>query len=105
MSNSYRIRTQVGADNQVVVNLEQDYDFLEILSLKITKSEVYSRLCSDYGVVVGRVVANGGYGVPNAKISVFVPLSQQDEEDPVISTLYPYKSVTDKNEDGYRYNL
>jgi hypothetical protein len=78
---------------------------LEILSLKLTQSDVYRSFCSDYGVVVGRVVANGGYGVPNAKVSVFVPIDAVDQNDPVISALYPYKNVTDKNEDGYRYNL
>ena len=35
MGESYRIRTVVGQDKQVCVNLEQDYEFLEILSLKI----------------------------------------------------------------------
>jgi hypothetical protein len=45
-------------------------------------------------------------GVPNAKISIFIPLSVEDEKDPVISRLYPFKSsVSDKNVNGYRYNL
>ncbi len=55
--------------------------------------------------MVGRVIANGGYGVPNAKVSVFVPIDLVDQNDPVISALYPYKNVSDKNEDGFRYNL
>ena len=59
----------------------------------------------NYGVVTGRVVANGGFGLPNVNVSVFVPLEEIDENDPVISTLYPYKTPQDKNEDGYRYNL
>jgi len=105
MPNSYRLRTEPGVDKDIQVLIEQDFDFLEILSLKITQSEVYARMCSDYGVVVGRVIANNGYGVPNAKVSIFIPLSTEDENDPVISTLYPYKALTDKNVDGYRYNL
>jgi hypothetical protein len=105
MSNSYRIRTQVGVDKSVRVKLEQDYEFLEILSLKFLQSEVYTRQCSDYGVVVGRVTVNDGFGVPNVKVSVFIPLSSQDENNPIISELYPYKSPTDLNEDGYKYNL
>ena len=105
MSNSYRIRTQVGVDKSVKVKLEQEYEFLEILSLKFLQSEVYTRQCSDYGVVVGRVTVNDGFGVPNAKVSIFIPLSQQDESNPVISSLYPYKSLNDLNDDGYRYNL
>ena len=55
--------------------------------------------------MTGRVVANGGFGLPNVNVSVFVPLEEIDENDPVISTLYPYKTPQDKNEDGYRYNL
>jgi len=105
MHKSYRIRTTPGVDKNINVTLEQDFDLLEILSLKLTQSEVYSRLCADFGVVVGRVLANGGYGIPNAKVSIFIPLSDEDDLDPVISELYPYKETTDKNELGYRYNL
>lgn len=105
MNKNYRLRTQVGVDREIQVQLDQDWDSIEILSLKILQSEIYTRMCSDYGVVAGRVVANGGYGVPNVRVSVFVPISQIDESDPIISTLYPYKQYGDKNEDGYRYNL
>jgi len=109
MPKTYRIRTSVGnntqSDKTIKVQVDQDFDFLEILSLKLTQSDVYRSFCSDYGVVVGRVIANGGYGIPNAKVSVFVPIDAVDQNDPVISALYPYKNVTDKNEDGYRYNL
>ena len=109
MPKSYRIRTSVNgfkdSDKTLRVQINQDFDFLEVLSLKLTQSDIYNRFCSDYGVIIGRVVANGGFGVPNAKVSVFVPLDAVDENDPIISTLYPYKDVSDKNEDGYRYNL
>jgi hypothetical protein len=105
MTKSYRIRTTPGVDKNIRVNLNQDFDFLEILSLKIRQDEVYTRFCADYGVIAGRVIVNGGYGVPNATVSVFVPLQMEDEDDVVISTLYPYKTVDQKNEDGYRYNL
>lgn len=105
MSKSYRIKTQLGTDQNIRVNIEQDFDFLEILSLKLRQEDVYSQFCADYGVVVGRVVANSGFGIPNAKISIFVPVEEMDLEDPVISALYPYTSPVDKNEDGYRYNL
>jgi hypothetical protein len=105
MPKSYRIRTEVGQDKYINVKLEQDFDQLEILSLKINESDVYTRVCSDYGVVVGRVLVNGGFGVPNAKVSIFVPLTSEDETNPIISELYPYKSLSDLNEDGYRYNL
>jgi len=36
---------------------------------------------------------------------VFIPIDSVDESNPLISSIYPYKSPTDKNEDGYRYNL
>ena len=105
MSKSYRLRTKPGVDQNIRININQDFDFLEILSLKLRQEDVYTRFCADYGVVVGRVVANGGFGIPNANVSIFVPLTDIDENDPVISTLYPYKFLEQKNEDGYRYNL
>lgn len=105
MPKSYRIRTQVGVDKYINVNLEQDWESLEILSLKILANDVYTRFCSDYGVVTGRVFVNGGFGLPNAKVSVFIPLETADELNPVISELYPYKTITETNADGYRYNL
>ena len=105
MGKSYRFRTTPGQDKNIRMNIEQDFDFIEILSLKLKQADVYTRFCADYGVVTGRVIANGGYGVPNVAISVFVPLTTEDENDLVISTLYPYKRVDQKNEDGYRYNL
>ncbi len=105
MTNSYRIKTQVGSDQTINVQIDQEFDFLEILSLKIQSDDIYTRNCADYGVIVGRVTANGGFGLPNVRVSVFVPLEQEDENNEIISTLYPYKSTNDKNEDGYRYNL
>ena len=105
MPKSYRIRTEVGQDKFINVKLDQDFEHLEILSLKINQSDIYTRVCSDYGVVVGRVLVNGGFGLPNAKVSIFVPLSEEDELNPIISELYPYKTLSDLNEDGYRYNL
>lgn len=101
----HRISTNIGRDQQINVELKQEFDLLEILSLKFTQKEVYTSLCADYGVVCGRININNGLGVPNAKVSIFIPLSEEDENDPVISKLYPYKTVTDKNEDNYRYNL
>ena len=105
MPETIRLRTQVGVDRQINVQLDQDFEQLEILSLKVRSEDVYTRMCADYGVIVGRVVANGGYGVPNVRVSVFVPLTQEDAQNEIISTLYPYTSITDVNEDGYRYNL
>ena len=105
MPKSYRIRTEVGKDKSIKVQLEQDFESLEILSLKILQSDIYNRVCADYGVVVGRITANNGLGLPNCKVSVFIPLTAEDEENPTISELYPYKTLDDVNDDGYRYNL
>ena len=105
MIQKHRISTKIGKDQKVVVELKQDYDLLEILSLKFTQVDAYSSMCSDYGVVVGRISANNGFGIPNARVSIFVPLTDEDSSDPVISALYPYTTISDKNEDGYRYNL
>lgn len=107
MSEKKSIRIPVSSGDKLInVELKNDIDLLEILSLKFTQTDVYSSgLCSDYGVVCGRISANNGLGIPNAKVSIFVPLDNTDEIDPVISALYPYKNTADKNDDGYRYNL
>jgi len=105
MGDSYRLRTQVGINQTINVQLDQEFEFLEILSLKIQQSDIYTRSCADYGVLVGRVIANNGFGIPNAKVSVFIPLSPIDESNPIITSIYPYKSPQDRNEDGFRYNL
>ena len=111
MSKSYRIRTQPGENGYLKVNLDlnQNYDFLEVLSLKISQTDEYEAFCSEYGVIAGRIDINGGFGVPNAKVSIFVPLDEADLEDPVISSLYPYGDLISdpdqRNTNGLRYNL
>ena len=105
MSKSYRIRTKVGVDTSLKVLIEQEFEHLEILSLKILQSDIYTRQCSDYGVIVGRVSVNNGFGIPNAKVSIFIPIDSEDQDNPIISELYPYKSLLDISDDGYRYNL
>ena len=51
MSKSYRIRTTPGQENNgfinVNVDLNQNYDQLEILSLKISQKDDYQNFCSD----------------------------------------------------------
>ena len=105
MGQSYRIQTELGINKTINVQLDQEFEFLEILSLKIQQSDIYTRSCADYGVLVGRVTANNGFGLPNARVSIFIPIESIDESNPVIQSIYPYKSPNDKNEDGYRYNL
>jgi hypothetical protein len=106
LNNSIRIRTTPdGKDKYLKVKLDQEFDFIEILSLKITQAEAYRNFCADYGVVVGRVFINNGFGIPNARVSIFIPIDDVDKDDPVINGLYPYEVVTDKDIDGKRYNL
>ena len=100
MSNSFRIRTEVGKDKSIKVQLEQDFESLEILSLKILQSQIYTRVCSDYGVVVGRVTANNGYGIPNAKVSIFIPLSEDDENNAELYKDYYKLNNDDGDGDG-----
>ncbi len=105
-NNTIRIRTTVGgSDKYLKTELNQDFDFIEILSLKLSQEETYKKFCSDYGVIVGRVIINNGFGVPNAKVSVFIPLSDEDKLNPEIKGLYPFEVITDKDSDGVRYNL
>lgn len=105
-SKSIRVRTTPGGtDKFVKVELNQTFDTLDILSLKIDSDKIYRSFCSDYGVVIGRVLANDGFGVENVKISAFIPISEDDKQDPVKRFLYPYEQVTDRNTQGVRYNL
>jgi hypothetical protein len=105
MGQSYRIRTELGINKSINIQLDQQFEFLEILSLTLQQEDIYTKSCAQYGVVVGRVTANNGFGIPNARVSVFIPIAPVDESNPIISSIYPYKSPNDKNEDGYRYNL
>jgi hypothetical protein len=105
MGQSYRIRTELGVNKTINVQLDQQFEFLEILSLTLQQEDIYIKSCSQYGVVVGRVTANNGFGIPNARVSIFIPITPVDESNPIISSIYPYKSPNDINEDGYRYNL
>lgn len=100
---SYRIRTDINNDNYVTVNLSQDYDSFDILSLKINSLDAYKHHNSKYGVVVGRVLANGGFGVPNAKISVFVESENPNMNE--LDEIYPFTSTVSRDNDNIRYNL
>jgi hypothetical protein len=42
MGKSYRIKTDVGVDKNISFQLEQDFEFLEILSLQISQNDVYT---------------------------------------------------------------
>ena len=108
INKTYRIRTNVGdtSNNDYITldaNLVQDYDVFDILSVKIDSVDTYKLHNANYGVVVGRVLANNGFGVPNAKISIFIPSDGEDGEK--VRDLYPFSSTASKNRKGVRYNL
>lgn len=102
---SYRIKANVNEDTFIDVNLNQNIEVFEMLSLKITSENFYKLHTADYGCVAGRVLANGGVGVPNAKLSIFIAMDDETRADDVLSYLYPYSSSYDRNADGVRYNL
>ena len=103
---SFRIRTTVGGDDKYLTfKLDQKFDYLEVLSIKINQENFYRQFTSDYGVLVGRVIANDGLGVPNANVSLFVPLSDEDSDNTTISGIYPFKEIHDKDNQGVSYNL
>ena len=102
---SIRIRsTPNSGDKFIKIHLDQTFDTLDILSLTLTQEDVYRSMCSDYGCVVGRVTTKD-FGIPNAKISIFIPLSEEDENNQLITSIYPFKTTSDKNEQKIRYNL
>jgi hypothetical protein len=100
---SYRIRTNLNDDSFIPININRNIDLLEILSLKIRQEDIYRSNNANYGVLVGRVTANKGFGLPNAKVSVFIPVDEN--EDATLRNLYPYETITDVNSLGQRYNL
>ena len=105
---TYRIKENVSGEyteNFIALdtNLVQDYDTLDILSIKIKSADTYRLHNSNYGVIVGRVLANNGFGIPNAKISVFIKSDSGDGE--LVKQLYPISTTYTKDNDGVRYNL
>ena len=108
MNKSQRIHLNTGitqTDKYIMIQLDQEVNTFELLSMTLSTKDIYQSFNADYGVLVGRVIANGGIGVPNAKISIFIPLDSNDANDSKISSIYPYTTPRDKNSDGKRYNL
>ena len=103
MNKNYRIHTNITTDSLLQVNMRQDFDFMEILSLKLSQKDAYKIHSSNYGVIIGRVLANDAFGIPNAKVSVFIERDDTDTTD--IENIYPYKEISGKDNEGRRYNL
>ncbi len=104
MEKSYRIKANVGKDSFLNVNLKRDVDIYEVLSLKLSQESIYKLQASNYGVIVGRVLANDAFGVPNAKVSVFIPIKPTDRLRSDIKELYPYGFVNSYNNKNIRFN-
>ena len=100
-----RLRTTPGESQNIQFKIEQEFDTIDFLSLSITQQDAYRNFCSDYGVVAGRVIANDGFGIENAKISIFIPLLNEDVDNQKITSIYPYTTPNDLNLQGIRYNI
>lgn len=108
MSNnkSYRVRFKENEDHvDINLNINQDIDMLEVLSLKVSSENLYKLQTSNYGCIAGRVLANNAVGVPNVRISIFISADESTKADSVLSSLYPYENMYDKNSRGVQYNL
>lgn len=103
MNKNYRIHTNITKDTFLNVDMKQDFDFLEVLSLKLRQKDAYRLHSSNYGVIVGRVLANDAFGIPNAKISVFIERDMDDSNE--IKNIYPYSEIMSRDSKGRRYNL
>ena len=90
-------------------DLKQSFSTLNVLSLDIDNDGLYPRDCADFGVVVGRVTANGneehGIGIPNVKISIFLPITEDELQDDDYRLLYNFSSPFDYDRKGKQYNI
>ena len=109
---SIRVRTNIG-DNFINVNLDQTYESLDILSLKIYQKDIYRLFDADYAIIVGRVNSDN-VGIPNCRVSVFVPIDEETISGPTnlddikkieAAALYPYTAVYDKDNNGKIYKI
>lgn len=107
MQKPIRIRTNSRNTSEKYINvkLEQDFDTLNILSLTLKQSDIYRSFNSNYGCVIGRVQSSG-VGLPNCKVSIFLPIDETDQSRPEILSIYPYTSPNEQtNSNGLIYNL
>lgn len=103
MEKKYRVKTNINSDTVLQVNMKQDFEMMEVLTMSMTQENAYRIHSSNYGVIVGRVLANDAFGIPNAKVSIFIP--KEDGEDNEIASIYPYSSKQTRDKEGRRYNI
>lgn len=120
-SKSIRLKTETQGQNDQFVTLQinQTYDFINILSLKLPITKVYQQFSSEFGVVAGRVNAMGGVGIPNCKVGIFIPKDNDLIEEKlsklktdiqrvkikISELLYPFEDTNTKDSKGRRFNL
>lgn len=120
-SKTIRLKTQTQGQNDQFVTLQmnQTYDFINILSLKLPVKNLYQQFSSDFGVIAGRVNAMGGVGIPNCKVGIFIPkddtvinnkLSKlktdiQKSKIKISELLYPFYTTKTTDSNGRRFNL
>ena len=103
---TYRVKINEGEEYaDISLNLNQDIDMFEMLSLKVNKENFYKLETSNYGCIVGRVLANDAIGIPNVKLSIFIAADEETKADSVLSYLYPYSSPSSTDNENIRYNL
>ena len=88
--NKYRIKTKILPEqNQYLkVNLEQDFDVLDILTLSIYGTDAYPNPCGDWGIIMGRIVDSNSFPMENVKVGYVIPLDDNDKNDITISSIY-----------------
>jgi hypothetical protein len=104
MKESIRIKANINDDIYLTTNLTQTVKSLDVLSININQSDLYNPNNAKYGCVIGRVNVNNGVGVPNAKLSIFIP-KDEVENNEIEESLYPFETVYDVDGNGTRYNL
>ena len=105
-----RLKSEPGdqQDQYLQMPLTEAFDYLDVLSLGLSERDLFQLRQADYGVVAGRVLANGGVGVPNCRVSIFIPAgAQQGPAGELLRQRYPWQVVgpEDVDANGRRYNL
>jgi hypothetical protein len=88
--NKYRIKTKILPEqNQYLkVNLEQNFDVLDILTLSIYGTDAYPNPCGDWGIIMGRIVDSNSFPMENVKVGYVIPLDDTDKNDITITSIY-----------------
>jgi hypothetical protein len=98
---SYRLPFK-NADTYLKIDLKQNYEQIDVLSLSVDTKDLYPLISAQYGCVVGRITSNDKVGIPNVKVCVFIPTNEIEEN---FKVLYPYITPRDKSENNVRFNL